>query len=310
MSDSDDVGTLRPKSKRRRISSRSALLSNPDFESIEKDAAQSSITTSNGMGELDGMIAELRANLTAKKRGNQHQASAAELEVNRVRSALSEQEHDYGELEASLARKRDEIELTKTELSSLGKVHESSKAATLATGRMLEKATTDIQELENLARELPVRLHLTAFDSKEASIMTMMRSFRQDILQKYFEADGTDPSDAPDLQQREEDPLDQLRGVLRGLRPHKAYKAFAHPVTEDIAPGYFDIIKHPIDLSTIRRKLESGVYTSSSDFVADAKLMFGNCRTYNAAGSPYAKAADDFEQQMQHLMKKRGIEGL
>jgi histone acetyltransferase len=104
--------------------------------------------------------------------------------------------------------------------------------------------------------------------------------------------------------------LEKLRSVIHGLRGHKAYSVFAKPVTEEIAPGYFKIIEHPMDLSMIRHKLKSGGYTSYLDFVVDAQLMFTNCRTYNPPESGRVRAAGDLEQQLNQLLKKRGLKGL
>ena len=290
MSDEDDSGPLSYQAKKRKIYSRSALNSDLESMDVEKGTTQSSISVLNSKEELDTMIAELRAKLNAKRRENQQHASGVEMAIDRVQSTLSRQEHEYRELEARLDSLRDELVLTRSELSNLGKSHKNSKAATSAKEKMLAQAATDVQELETLAKELPVRLHQTAFGSKDASMMTMLRSFHRDILQKHFGADGTDLQDASDSstpasQQMDEDTKGHLDSVLRGLRVHKSYPVFAHPVTPEAAVDYLDFIKHPIDLSTIRRKLESGQYRLVSDFVGDAKLMFMNCRTYNGAGN-------------------------
>uniref|UniRef100_A0A1X7SMB3 Bromo domain-containing protein n=1 Tax=Amphimedon queenslandica TaxID=400682 RepID=A0A1X7SMB3_AMPQE len=46
-------------------------------------------------------------------------------------------------------------------------------------------------------------------------------------------------------------------------------------------PDYFDVIKNPIDLSTIRKKLESGSYSDPWQFCDDMQLMFNNAWTFN-----------------------------
>ncbi|KAJ3038157.1 hypothetical protein HDV00_000957 [Rhizophlyctis rosea] len=46
------------------------------------------------------------------------------------------------------------------------------------------------------------------------------------------------------------------------------------------APDYFDIIEHPMDLSTIETKLSSRQYETVQGFAADIKLMLDNCSTY------------------------------
>lgn len=50
--------------------------------------------------------------------------------------------------------------------------------------------------------------------------------------------------------------------------------------------GYYDHIKHPIDLSTIRRRLLNHEYKDAWRFVADIQLMFSNAYLYNKKGTP------------------------
>lgn len=44
---------------------------------------------------------------------------------------------------------------------------------------------------------------------------------------------------------------------------------------------YYDIIKQPMDLGTVKSKLESRVYKTPSEFAADVRLIFTNCYKYN-----------------------------
>ncbi|NXT26940.1 BRD2 protein, partial [Syrrhaptes paradoxus] len=44
---------------------------------------------------------------------------------------------------------------------------------------------------------------------------------------------------------------------------------------------YHEIIKHPMDLSTIKRKMENRDYHDAQEFAADVRLMFSNCYKYN-----------------------------
>ncbi|XP_044018390.1 CREB-binding protein-like [Aphidius gifuensis] len=46
-------------------------------------------------------------------------------------------------------------------------------------------------------------------------------------------------------------------------------------------PDYFDIIKNPIDLSTIKRKLDAGKYKAPLEYCHDVWLMFDNAWLYN-----------------------------
>lgn len=47
---------------------------------------------------------------------------------------------------------------------------------------------------------------------------------------------------------------------------------------------YFTIIKNPMDMGTIKKRLESNFYTSAKDCISDFNLMFTNCYVYNKPG--------------------------
>ena len=57
---------------------------------------------------------------------------------------------------------------------------------------------------------------------------------------------------------------------------------FAEPVTDAIAPGYSEYVSEPMDMTTIREKLEAGTYGDAFDaFADDVRLVYRNAVTYN-----------------------------
>ena len=50
-------------------------------------------------------------------------------------------------------------------------------------------------------------------------------------------------------------------------------------------PDYPNIIKNPMDLSTLKKNLLKGKYSELEQFVADLSLIWENCRTYNMPDS-------------------------
>lgn len=50
-------------------------------------------------------------------------------------------------------------------------------------------------------------------------------------------------------------------------------------------PTYPQIIKYPMDLATIKKKLDVGEYSSADDFEADFRLMLDNCFKFNSVGT-------------------------
>ncbi|KAM4029193.1 bromodomain-containing protein 9 isoform 3-T3 [Anomaloglossus baeobatrachus] len=92
--------------------------------------------------------------------------------------------------------------------------------------------------------------------------------------------------------ENESTPIQQLlEYFLRQLQRKDPHGFFAFPVTDQIAPGYFMIIKHPMDFSTMKEKISSNEYKSITEFKADFKLMCDNAMTYNRPETVYYKLA-------------------
>ena len=89
--------------------------------------------------------------------------------------------------------------------------------------------------------------------------------------------------------------------VLRELLK-KANQSVVWPFVEPVdpvklgIPDYFDVIQQPMDLSTVRRKLDSGQYSSADQFETDIRRIISNCYTYNTPGSDVVKICQGFEQ--------------
>ena len=75
--------------------------------------------------------------------------------------------------------------------------------------------------------------------------------------------------------------------LLKGLQSHTHGWVFNAPVdpVELGLPDYFDIIKKPMDLGTVSKKLDNGMYHFIEDFAAEVNLTFDNAITYNEDGS-------------------------
>ncbi|KAL5523700.1 hypothetical protein ACEPAG_7873 [Sanghuangporus baumii] len=99
-----------------------------------------------------------------------------------------------------------------------------------------------------------------------------------------------------------------MRRILVELQNHPLAWAFLHPVKAEEVPDYYNVIKHPMDFSTMEHKLETGQYSTMDAFVADGLLVFRNCRTYNPEGSVYYKNALKLEKRMKELVEKVDVE--
>uniref|UniRef100_A0A8U7N6B2 histone acetyltransferase n=1 Tax=Corvus moneduloides TaxID=1196302 RepID=A0A8U7N6B2_CORMO len=87
---------------------------------------------------------------------------------------------------------------------------------------------------------------------------------------------------------------------------------FRQPVDPQLLgiPDYFDIVKNPMDLSTIKRKLDTGQYQEPWQYVDDVWLMFNNAWLYNRKTSRVykfcTKLAEVFEQEIDPVMQSLG----
>uniref|UniRef100_A0A7M5VDT5 histone acetyltransferase n=1 Tax=Clytia hemisphaerica TaxID=252671 RepID=A0A7M5VDT5_9CNID len=87
---------------------------------------------------------------------------------------------------------------------------------------------------------------------------------------------------------------------------------FLTPVNPDQLgiPDYFHIVKNPMDLSTIKSKLDNGDYKDPWGFCDDMRLMFENAWLYNKKTTKVykycSKLYDIFEADIDPVMKKLG----
>nr|XP_061790332.1 bromodomain testis-specific protein-like [Nerophis lumbriciformis] len=89
-----------------------------------------------------------------------------------------------------------------------------------------------------------------------------------------------------DMQAKLPEPLRDCDKILTELfsKRHYAYAWPFYTPVDTVALAlhdYYDIIKQPMDLGTIKKKMEQREYAAAQDFAADVRLMFSNCYKYN-----------------------------
>ncbi|KAF4462664.1 histone acetyltransferase [Fusarium albosuccineum] len=90
----------------------------------------------------------------------------------------------------------------------------------------------------------------------------------------------------------------ELLHILSELQSHESSWPFCQPVRKDGIPDYYEVIKEPMDFSTMEARLEAGQYMAIGDFIKDAQLVFDNCRRFNDETLPYVKCANKLEKYM------------
>lgn len=117
-----------------------------------------------------------------------------------------------------------------------------------------------------------------------------------------------DVPDAPPVKP-EDAPAIILQALLGKLSSLDASSFFQDPVTEAVAPGYFDFIKRPMCFQRMREKLLSREYRTWRSFVEDFELICSNASTYNRKNSKIHKAAATLLRAGRKLLQSSELEG-
>ena len=98
--------------------------------------------------------------------------------------------------------------------------------------------------------------------------------------------------------------------LMNTLWKHKDAELFHKPVDPEELhiPDYFNIIKNPMDFSTIKKKLTNNLYTNFKQFTEDIKLTFDNCYLYNGTDSSVGLACTVVKNEYQKLYEQLGMD--
>ncbi|KAJ2006945.1 hypothetical protein H4R26_001086 [Coemansia thaxteri] len=100
-----------------------------------------------------------------------------------------------------------------------------------------------------------------------------------------------------------------LHRVLRKLSRHPNAFPFSRPVDTvlDGCPAYYDVIKSPMDLATIKRKLEARSYSSPGQLEADVRLMLANCFNFNPPETPVYVMGEALQSAFEEEWARSGL---
>ena len=97
--------------------------------------------------------------------------------------------------------------------------------------------------------------------------------------------------------------------LISEMEAHEDSGPFLFPVNTKQFATYKKVIKTPMDIATIKKKLDlpttnAGAYKSRDEFVEDVRLIFTNCEVFNEDDSPVGKAG----HAMRNLFETRWAE--
>ncbi|XP_063148118.1 bromodomain-containing protein 8-like [Candoia aspera] len=124
---------------------------------------------------------------------------------------------------------------------------------------------------------------------------------------------STSTASLPLMHLSQDDPLQQhllfkktLLSIWKMVAGHRYSGPFLKPVSEKQAPGYKDVVKRPVDLSSIKRNLSKGRIQHMVQFQRDLMLMFQNAIMYNNANHHIHRIAVEMQQEVLEQLQMLG----
>lgn len=114
------------------------------------------------------------------------------------------------------------------------------------------------------------------------------------------------------LKRKIDDNADQLTSTEKDIceklvlqmYTHPSSVPFHHPVPADCI-GYHKVITRPMDLQTMKEKIPS--YLNINEFLADVRLMFQNCSTFNRPESEIGKSGRALSKSFEEWLEKYSL---
>ena len=129
-----------------------------------------------------------------------------------------------------------------------------------------------------------------------------------------LEATSSSSSVLPSVSDAPVNPEWQIEPTVEMKRMMEVYKAirnnkfrpmwFIKPVNTTLLPDYLTVIKEPMCLEDIEKKLVTGVYVTQEAFVRDMDLIWSNAKTYNKPPSQVINDAIFYEKKMKEVLEQ------
>ncbi|KAF9183176.1 hypothetical protein BGZ51_004203 [Haplosporangium sp. Z 767] len=94
-----------------------------------------------------------------------------------------------------------------------------------------------------------------------------------------------------------------LMMIWTDIANHRFGAVFMHPIKEQDAPGYYYMIKRPMDLKSIKERIRDGQIANADEFHRDVLLMFMNALMYNREDTEVYQMALAMMNEVEHIIK-------
>lgn len=141
----------------------------------------------------------------------------------------------------------------------------------------------------NPPKRAPPKRNWTCFNCRQTSC----KGEEENITEEKSRRRGRH-TEQTTLTTSEDLPLDNalLQLLLNQVMHHPDAWPFLRPVTKSQCPDYHTIIRTPMDLGTVKYKLNMLSYRTNADLLSDMELIFENCFYYNSENSEVFKCGE------------------
>ncbi|EST10186.1 Bromodomain protein [Kalmanozyma brasiliensis GHG001] len=95
-----------------------------------------------------------------------------------------------------------------------------------------------------------------------------------------------------------------LSMLLTEVSNHTHGNLFHAPIKEQDAPDYYTLIKHPLDIKTIKARIKEGSIASAKQLRRSLALMFANSLMYNRPGTEVHRMASEMFAASEEIFKR------
>lgn len=97
--------------------------------------------------------------------------------------------------------------------------------------------------------------------------------------------------------------MNLVNPIIEQITATKSGSLFMHPINENDAPGYYDLIYQPTDLRTIKSQAKEGVISDLGELEREIERMFANAIMFNGLDSDMCMWTREMQGQIENILR-------
>ncbi|CAH1761508.1 3617_t:CDS:10 [Entrophospora sp. SA101] len=220
---------------------------------------------------------------------------------------VSKDDEDNEGEEPEVKEQEDDEKPKKKIASDARSIRKAKQKATEGIHNNIQEELTTIEELKNMKkRSRRKRVDVKIGDDEDdneieennRNVASSSSSSSQKIIQKDFKKQMVDQSSSIKMKKVFHQCIVYLESFIdkSDEKPRKRAELFLDLPNRKEYPSYYKVIKKPVSLNLLRKRINRGHYKSYDEFSNDMTLMFDNARTFNEDGSEIYQDANILQE--------------